>query len=192
MKSINSIDSILTNANDLLNENNKRNLSTTIENLNKITASVVLSSVSLQNILDKDKGPLTNTLKNVNSFTENLAANNEKINGVLNNLDKTSTHLSTLDLQKTLTSLDSTINSLKITLDKTNSKDGTVGLLLNDPTLYKNLTSTSNKINILLDDLRVHPKRYVSLSLFGKKSNETPLSEPLPDTISAPYLKSKN
>ena len=81
---------------------------------------------------------------------------------------------------------------LKTTLNKTNSKDGTIGLLLNDPTLYKNLTSTSNKINILLDDLRVHPKRYVSLSLFGKKSNETPLSEPLPDTINAPYLKSKN
>jgi phospholipid/cholesterol/gamma-HCH transport system substrate-binding protein len=192
MKSINSIDSILINANKLLNEDNKRNLSATIENLNKITSSFVVSSASLQNILDKDKGSLTKTLNNVNSFTENLAANNEKINGVINNLDKTSNHLSALDLQKTLTSLDSTINSLKTTLNKTNSKDGTIGLLLNDPTLYKNLTSTSNKINILLDDLRVHPKRYVSLSLFGKKSNETPLSEPLPDTINAPYLKSKN
>ena len=93
-----------------------------------------------------------------------------------------------MDLQKTLVTLDSTINSLKNTITKINSTDGTVGMLLNDPTLYRNLTATSNKINVLLDDVRMHPKRYISISMFGKKDKEKPLSVPLPDTVSAPYI----
>jgi phospholipid/cholesterol/gamma-HCH transport system substrate-binding protein len=59
---------------------------------------------------------------------------------------------------------------------------------MNDPSLYKNLNATANKINVLLDDIRVHPKRYVSVSMFGKKEKEAPLRTPLPDTLDAPYI----
>jgi phospholipid/cholesterol/gamma-HCH transport system substrate-binding protein len=60
---------------------------------------------------------------------------------------------------------------------------------MNDPTLYNNLSSTSNKLNTLLDDFRVHPKRYISFPLIGsgKKKNQSPLATPLPDTLDAPY-----
>ena len=179
-KAIHSIDSLLNNVNSLFDNNNKKNISTSLENLNNATAS-------LQMLLDK-KGPLTNTLTNAEKFTSNLNANNKKIDSILNSLNKTATNLSELDLEKTLTSLQLTINSLKQTVEKLNSKEGSVGLLLNDPSLYKNLNATANKINVLLDDIRVHPKRYVSVSMFGKKEKEAPLQSPLPDTSNAPYL----
>jgi phospholipid/cholesterol/gamma-HCH transport system substrate-binding protein len=63
---------------------------------------------------------------------------------------------------------------------------------MNDPKLYNNLTSTSNKINLLLDDIRINPKRYVNISVFGKKQKGNALMVPLPDTINAPYLLEKN
>jgi phospholipid/cholesterol/gamma-HCH transport system substrate-binding protein len=63
-----------------------------------------------------------------------------------------------------------------------------MGLLLNDTKLYNNLNATSNKINLLLDDVRLHPKRYVNISVFGKKDKTGPLMVPLPDTSNAPYL----
>ena len=94
-----------------------------------------------------------------------------------------------LDVEKTLTTLNGTINDLKATIAKVNSDKGTLGLLLNDTRLYSNLTATSNKLNLLLDDVRVHPKRYISISVFGKKDKSGPLTEPLPDTLNAPYLK---
>jgi phospholipid/cholesterol/gamma-HCH transport system substrate-binding protein len=72
-------------------------------------------------------------------------------------------------------------------LAKANNKDGTLGLLLNDKKLYSNLENTSRSLNILLDDLRVHPKRYISISVFGKKDKSTPLSAPLQDsTVNVP------
>ena len=179
-KSVHSIDSLLNNVNSLFDNNNKQNISASLENLNHATAS-------LQMLLDK-KGPLTNTITNAEKFTGNLTANNKKIDSILNNLNTTTSHLSELDLEKTLTSLQLTINSLKQTVEKLNSKEGSVGLLMNDPSLYKNLNSTANKINVLLDDIRMHPKRYVSVSMFGKKEKQTPLLSPLPDTSNAPYL----
>lgn len=72
---------------------------------------------------------------------------------------------------------------MQTVLQKTKSTDGTVGLLLNDPKLYNNLQQTSRSLNTLLDDLKTHPKRYVSFSVFGKKDKSQPLNAPLSDTI---------
>ena len=73
------------------------------------------------------------------------------------------------------------VANFKKSSDKINSKDGSIGLLLNDTKLYDNLESTSNKLNILIDDIRVHPKRYVNISVFGKKDRGEYITAPLID-----------
>ena len=65
--------------------------------------------------------------------------------------------------------IDSTLYNVRVLTNKLNSKDNTVGLLFNDPTLYNNLSTTSANAASLLEDLKTHPKRYVHFSLFGKK-----------------------
>src|SRR5439155_16674858 len=126
---------------------------------------------------------------NMSTFTENLNKNNDKINSTMANLDKTSSHLAGLDLQKTVNMLNGTITDLKTTISKFSTNTGTLGLLINDARLYNNLAATGNKLNLLIDDIRTNPKRYVSLSLFGKKSKGNGLTVPLPDTVNAPYIK---
>jgi phospholipid/cholesterol/gamma-HCH transport system substrate-binding protein len=190
-KAVSSLDTLLGNVNSVIDPRAKNNIGSTLENLNKITASMIVSTAALEQLLNAQSGALAKTLNNVSSITGNLASNNEKINSVVTNLDKTTTKLAQLDLQSTLSSLDSTINNLKSLTGKFNSNDGTLGLLFNDPSLYKNLASTSNKLNLLLDDIRVNPKRYVSVSIFGKKQNNQPLMVPLPDTVSSPYIIKK-
>jgi len=106
----------------------------------------------------------------------------------MSNMATTTEKFSKLDFEKTLTTLNSTVEDLKSAIGKMSSNQGTLGLLLNDTKLYNNLNATSNKINLLLDDVRVHPKRYVNVSVFGKKDKTTPLYVPLPDTVNAPYL----
>ncbi len=92
-----------------------------------------------------------------------------------------------LHLQKTLNTLDSAANQLKAGVAKINSNSGSLGLLLNDTKLYDNLSATSNKINILLDDIRVHPKRYLTISVFGKKDKGDYITAPLiDDTLKVP------
>ena len=188
-KAVTSIDSVLMAVNHILDPSAKNNLQATLENLNKTTANLIGASASLTILLNTQTGALAGTLNNLNSFTANLDKNGGKINNVMTNLDKTATNLSNLNLQKTLDSLNATINYLKSTVGKLNSTQGTAGLLLNDTKLYNNLAATGNKLNLLIDDIKTNPKRYISISIFGKKNTSPGLTVPLPDTVNAPYLK---
>ena len=190
-KAVNSIDSVLLSVNRILDPTAKNNIGATLEHLNKTTAHLINASASLEILLNTQTGALAKTLNNLNSFSANLVTNNDKINNLVGNLDKTATNLSALDLDKTLTTLNGTIADLKSTIGKLNSDTGTAGLLLNDTKLYNNLTATANKLNLLLDDFKTNPKRYVNISVFGKKSTSPGLTTPLPDTVHAPYLKQK-
>jgi phospholipid/cholesterol/gamma-HCH transport system substrate-binding protein len=186
---VHSLDSVLMTVNSVVDPNAKNNIRGILENLNKTTAGLVTSSAALQTLLNTQTGDLAKSLNNVSSFTGNLAKNNDKLSAVMTNLDKTTTNLSNLDLEKTLNVLNGTIGDLKSTIGKLNTKDGTAGMLMNDPKLYNNLTATSNKLNLLLDDLKTNPKRYISFSVFGKKYKGEALTVPLPDTVNAPYIK---
>ena len=184
---IKSLDSVLLTVNNVFDSKTKNNIRGVMENLNTTTASLAISSASLQAILNTQTGALAKTLENVSAFTGTLKNNDAKIDQTLTNLETTTAKFSKLDIEKTLTSINGTINELKNTIGKVNSDKGSLGLLISDPKLYNNLSATSNKLNLLLDDVRVHPKRYINISVFGKKDKNLPLTIPLPDTVNAPY-----
>ena len=188
---VKSLDSVLMTVTSVVDPAAKNNIRGILENLSKTTAGLTVSSASLQTLLDTQAGALAKSLNNVSSFTGNLANNNDKLTSVMSNLDKATTSFANLDLEKTLNTLNGTINELKSTIGKLNSNNGTAGLLLNDTKLYNNLSATANKLNLLLDDLKTNPKRYISFSVFGKKYKGEALAVPLPDTVNAPYIKQK-
>ncbi len=185
---VRSLDSVLLTVNNVFDLNTKDNIRATMANLNKTTAALAVSSASLNTLLNTQTGALAKTLDNVSSFTGGLKNNNAKIDQTLTNLEATTAKFSKLEVEQTLTSLNATITELKNTIGKVNSDKGTLGLLMNDTKLYNNLNATSNKLNLLLDDFRVNPKRYVNVSVFGRKDRSEPLKTPLPDTVNAPYL----
>lgn len=184
-----SLDTLLGSFNTIFDPKSKQNIKGMLENLNRTTASLAVSSASLQGLLNNQTGALAQTLDNVNSFTGALKNSEGSLTQTLGNMATTTDKLAKLDFEKTLTTLNATVTDLKNAIAKMSSSDGSLGLLLNDPSLYRNLNATSNKINLLLDDIRVNPKRYVNVSVFGKKDKKQPLMVPLPDTVNAPYLK---
>ncbi len=153
----------------------------TKDNFQKIIVNLNASSLALNKLLDDQSSSLGKTLKNTESVTANLSANNAQITKTLSNIETATGKLANARIEETVASLQSTANSLSDVMKKVNSTDGTLGALLNDKTLYKNLSSTTYKVNILLDDLRSHPKRYVNISVFGKKNSSPPLTAPLID-----------
>ncbi len=179
---VHSLDSVLKNINTIFDPNTKHNLQEVIANINKTTASLVVSSASIQSMLNEQTGAITQSMNNVASFTRNLSDNNEKVNRMLNNMEKTTDNLSKADIAGSVDKLKTTIASLNTILGKIDSKEGSLGKLMNDKALYDNLTNTVRSANILMDDLRVHPKRYINISVFGKKDKSGPLMAPLSDS----------
>jgi len=180
---ITSLDKVLTNINKVLNDQNKENFSIILANLTTTTNSLNNSMASIELMLQKQNGSIAQSFENVNKFTKNLNENNNKINSIINNIDSTTKSLKSADLNSTISSLHTAVNELSVTLKKLNTGNGTAAKLLNDPEVYKELKNTITSLNTLVDDVRVHPKRYINVSVFGKKDKTTPLSKPIADTV---------
>lgn len=153
------------------------------ENIGKILTELATTTDQLNGLLEPGKGSLSRTLDNINNFTGNLNKNNDSINAVVNNLAKVSRDLSSAQMDKSIASLSSAAENLNLILASIKEGKGSLGKLTHDEQLYLNLNRTANSLNILLQDLRLHPKRYVQVSVFGKKDKTPPLESALPDLL---------
>jgi phospholipid/cholesterol/gamma-HCH transport system substrate-binding protein len=178
---VKSLDSVLHIITGVFDPTTKNNMKEIVSNLKTTTASFAISSASLEQMMNLQTGLLAKSLENVNTFTTNLNTNNQKLNDILTNAQKASATLAAINVQNTLDTLNIAVNNFKKGSEKINSKDGSLGLLLNDKTLYNNLEATANKLNILIDDIRVHPRRYVNVSIFSKKDKGNYITAPLID-----------
>ncbi len=153
---ITDADTLLNSVNGILNVDNKNNLNSIFKDLSITVKNFKGASNSLHTILSGNEDKLNNTFANLDKMSTNL-------NQVSDSLAQINVAKLGKDLEKVLTNFE------KISKD-INSGRGTVGKLLKDDKLYDNLEKTSKQLELLLQDLRLNPKRYVHISVFGKKN----------------------
>ena len=161
---------------------------TTNGNVKSMIANLAVSSAYLQRMLNTESGMVAQAVGNLNSVTGNLAKNNDQVSQAIRNVELTTGNLANARIQETVAALEGTVNELKGTINRfdknLNNSNGTLGKLMNDQKLYDQMNRTALSLEILLDDLRVHPKRYVNISVFGGKSKYDPLTSPgVKDTL---------
>ena len=152
-KMLPKLDSIMMSINTLLAD---PAIAQTLHNAEKITNDLTTSTRQLNTLM-----------ANVNKQLPDLMT---KANTTLDNTAAVSANLKELDLNATKNQIDQTLANVRALTEQLNSSDGTLGLLLNNPELYQNLSSTMREADSLLNDLRQHPSRYVNISVFGRKS----------------------
>ncbi len=151
-KMLPKLDSILVNINMLLSD---PNIGRTLGNVQKTTENLTVTTQQLNALM-----------ANVNKDVPGLMG---KASGLLDNANNLTTNLAAVDVASTVAKVDQTLANVQQLTSKLNNNKGTLGLLMNDETLYNNLTNTVLSADSLLNNLREHPKRYVHFSLFGKK-----------------------
>lgn len=176
---VNSLDSVLRIVSTTFDDATRNHIQEMIENVNVITHSFVTSARSLESVMNPDSGALGKSFNNINVFTDNLNKHNQNLDTILTNVKVMSNQFGAADFKSTIDSLGIAVNNFSEVAKSINSKNGSVGMLLHDKKLYENLEATTTKLNTLIDDIRVHPRRYVNISVFGKKDKKEYLLEPL-------------
>lgn len=150
---------------EVLSDENKKNLSEGIENLNSALHNIANLSAGLDTMVNNPKGSIRLSLSNIESISSNIRKNNSDITNTIKNLSNLSDSLSKAKFYSTLVKLDSSLTQLQQTLTKVNSGQGTLGKLVNNDSLYRNLESASLQLELLIKDMKANPKRYVNFSL---------------------------
>lgn len=147
--------------NTLLGENGD-GINQLVSNLESVTASI-------DQMLAASRGDIECAIDNLSTFTTTLAENTSRIETMLANIENFSGELADADL---VGQLSATVDSLNEVLGTLQSTEGSAGKLLNDAELYNSLTTASDNLGLLLEDVKARPMRYVNISVFGKSAEE--------------------
>jgi len=158
---------LLTNVNSVLDERTKSNIQNSIAELNATMKEMHQLSASANQLVDGNAKNISSAMTDL----KNTSANFSKI----------SDSLQKADIGKTIRTLESSLEKVNQLLSNLNEGKGTMGKLAKDEALYNNLQKTSKEMELLLQDVRLHPTRCVNVSLFGKKEN--PYVAPVSDTL---------
>ena len=152
--------------NSTLDAKTQQNLQQSLANLNETLAHFKETSVSLNGMMSENRGKLNSALTNVDKISTNFV--------------QLSDTLSKIELNKTVKKLENTLANVNSIMANIEQGKGTMGKLMKDETLYNNFAKTSKELELLLQDLRLYPTRYVNVSLFGKKNKPyiAPIEQP--------------
>jgi len=162
-----SIDSLSIAIRDLLKPENRKNLSEAIVNFHKTMSNLESASMGMNNMVTAEQSKLNKILSNVESISANLKNNNEEIENILKNFSQISDTLAKAQIASTVSNANKTLAEAAAVIAKINKGEGSLGMLLNNDSLYNNLNSSAANLDRLLIDLKTNPKRYVTISVFG-------------------------
>ncbi len=166
---IGSMDSLVSSIQIILDEDTRKNLHSSFKSINKSLKVFERTAGTLDASVEKETKRFDSILYNINSITANLNNNNERIDNVLKNFSDISDSLAKADITGTFDKAGKTLESVAVVMEKIEKGEGTMGMLINNDSLYNNLNESSAELDKLLEDMRVNPNRYVHFSVFGRK-----------------------
>ncbi len=166
-KTVVSADSVLNNLNKVLDAKTRANLRESIAKLNATLTEFSAASKNVNGMLAENRSKISSTMTNLDKASGNFA--------------KISDTIAKANIGKTIRSLEGTLAKVNSMIASIESGNGTLGKLVKDDALYTNLNKSSRELELLLQDLRLNPTRYINVSVFGKKNK--PYKAPKIDTL---------
>jgi len=168
---IGKLDSSLASVNRILNPNFQKNVDRSFASIANSLQTLEGTTKKIDALVGSQTEHINGILTNAETASANMKNSTTHLAGISTNLEKFSGDLANSNIQQTLQSANEALANLQATIGKINSTQGSLGLLINDPKMYNNLNDASANLNNLFIDIKAHPKRYVSFSVFGGKKD---------------------
>ncbi|WP_188617408.1 MlaD family protein [Cloacibacterium rupense] len=156
------VDSAVASANKMLDEQNRREIKALLMSLNQTVASFKATSESTNKLISSNQKGIEDVVSNANETMKSAKNAVDKYGKVAENID-------TKKLNQTVEKLSEVSGKLNAVIAGIENGQGSLGKLTKDEALYNNLNETSTNLNLLIKDLKENPKRYINISVFGKK-----------------------
>ena len=171
---ISSIDSVMVVVQQVFNESARQNLAKSFESIKLAITSLETTSFRLDTMVNSEKSKISSILTKVNVLATTLANNSDKLANVINNFSNISDSLAKSNLTSAINNADMALGQASTIMNKINTGQGTMGMLVNNDSLYRKLDKSSEDLDKLLKDLRINPERYVHVSVFGRRDRNKP------------------
>lgn len=166
---ISKMDSSLAAINKIMNPDFQKNVDRSFLSIANSLHTLEGTTKKIDDLVAAQSGHINGILTNAEGVSSNLRTSTAHLNDIATNVQTFSNDLSHSNIKQTLDNANKAVAELQAAVNKVNNGKGSMSLLINDDHLYRNLDSASNNLNKLFIDLKAHPKRYVSFSVFGKK-----------------------
>lgn len=186
-KLLGTMDSILVTVQTILNPNFRSNIDESFSSIKRSIETLEKTATRIDTLVKFQSARFASITLNIESITSNLKNNNQKITDILTNVNQISDSIAKINFIATIDNANRAIAQVASITEKINNGQGSLGLLVNDEALYNHINQTAADLDKLMVDLRLNPKRYVHLSLFGGKNKK--YKEPAVDTASVKKSK---
>jgi phospholipid/cholesterol/gamma-HCH transport system substrate-binding protein len=159
-----TLDSAITVLTVIFNEDARKNLSESFENINQTIFNIEKATADLQEVVASNKDNVSKIITNLDTITTTFSTSAEDFEKTLQNLSALSDTLAHLPVSPLLQNIFEATEKINVVLAQLERKDNSAGMLLNDKQLYENLNLLTDNMNLLLNDIRVSPERYLNFS----------------------------
>lgn len=163
---ISSIDTVAVIIQQVLNKNTRENLVQAVEHVKQTLENIAHTTGNLDTLIGSQRKNIGDIITNVESISDNLRKNNDKITHIINNLSDVSDSLVKARIPATIAQVNKAVSDLDAILVKINKGEGSVGQLINNQQLYQEVEKAARDLNLLLEDIKANPGRYVKVSVF--------------------------
>ena len=160
-----SIDSVLIVIQYVFNQSTQDNIRKTFTSIKQTIQNLERSSFSLDTLLKSESGKITRFFTNLESISLNIKDNNQELTNIIENFSKISDTLAKAEIANTISNANKTLEETKVLLDKINKGEGSMGMLVNNDSLYRNVEKTAYDLDLLIRDIKENPKKYVRFSI---------------------------
>jgi phospholipid/cholesterol/gamma-HCH transport system substrate-binding protein len=168
------LDSSLAAINKILNPNFQKNVDRSFLSIANSLETLEGTTKKIDALIAGQTKHINGILSNAEVVSANLKNSSAHVNSITTNFEKVSNDVAGSNIKQTLGNANKAMADLQATIAKINSNKGSLGLLINDDKMYRNLNAASANLNTLFVDIKAHPKNYVSFSVFGgKKKTDT-------------------